>query len=149
VRFGTATIEATKTRSVPHTTNNDEALYADKSGTYTKCLLQKAPGVVDPVAFTKFRAALGSNDPIAGLEDPALLGPGKRKLNGPAGAFAYTLVGADSQHFGDSVVPPPPAVASAEYATELVELYWASLLRDVPFTEYMRPTQPPSPPPMS
>jgi len=34
------------------------------------------------------------------------------------------------------VVPPPPAVASAGYGTELVELYWASLLRDVAFTDY-------------
>ena len=60
-----------------------------------------------------------------------------RKLNGPLGAtFAFTLVGADSREFGDSIVPPPPKLASPEYATELIELYWASLLRDVPFTDY-------------
>jgi hypothetical protein len=35
-----------------------------------------------------------------------------------------------------AVVPPPPALASAAYGTELIELYWASLLRDVPFTDY-------------
>ena len=34
------------------------------------------------------------------------------------------------------VVPPAPALASAAYGTELVELYWASLLRDVAFTDY-------------
>ena len=34
------------------------------------------------------------------------------------------------------IVPPAPAVASAAYGTELVELYWASLLRDVAFTDY-------------
>src|SRR5262249_16608214 len=61
---------------------------------------------------------------------------GTRTLNGPLGAFALTLVGADSQCLGDAVVPPPPPVASKEYAIELVELYWASLLRDVPFTQY-------------
>ena len=33
-------------------------------------------------------------------------------------------------------VPPAPALASEAYATELVEMYWASLLRDVPFTTY-------------
>ena len=139
VRFGTATKEATKTGTVPHTTNGDEALYADKSGTYTKCVLQNAPGVVNPAAFTKFRAALGSANGAtpgtANFEGPGLLG-GNRRLNGPQGAFALTLAGADSQHFGDAVVPPPPALASKEYATELVELYWASLLRDVPFTQY-------------
>ncbi|MFZ1134602.1 MAG: vanadium-dependent haloperoxidase [Candidatus Korobacteraceae bacterium] len=138
-RFGTATEEATPTGSVKHPTNGDETLYADKSGTYTKCLKQKSYGVVDPNAFQLFRTALGSADgSIAGTADfevAGLLGSG-RKLNGPLGAFALTLVGADSQHFGVPLVPPAPKLASAEYATELVELYWASLLRDVPFTSY-------------
>jgi hypothetical protein len=139
VRFGTATLEATPTGSVKHPTNGDEELYADKSGTYTKCLKQDRPGVVNPKAFKKFRVALGSADGktpgTADFEVSGLLGAG-RKLNGPLGAFALTLVGADSQHFGAAVAPPAPKLASPEYATELVELYWASLLRDVPFTEY-------------
>jgi hypothetical protein len=139
VRFGTATLESTPTGSVPHTTNGDEERYKDRSGTYSKCLAQKTYGVVKPSAFGKFRTALGSADGstpgTADFEVAGLLGAG-RKLNGPLGAFALTLVGADSQHYGDAVVPPAPALASPEYATELVELYWASLLRDVPFTEY-------------
>ena len=139
VRFGTATKEATPTGSVQHTTNGDEALYTDKCATYTKCLKQKTYGVVDPGAFTKFRAALGSADGTvigtANFEVPGLMGAG-RPLNGPLGAFALALVGADSQQFGVPLVPPPPKLASPEYATELVELYWASLLRDVPFTDY-------------
>jgi hypothetical protein len=133
VRFGTATAEATKTGSIQHTPNGDEML-GDHSGTYTKCLKQAGYGVVDPGAFTKFQTALASGNP-ADFEVAGLLG-GQRKLNGPLGAFALTLAGADSQCFGDDVVPPPPSVKSKEYATELVELYWASLLRDVPFTEY-------------
>jgi len=140
VRFGTATEEATKTGSVKHTTNGDEAGIADKSGTYTKCLKQKTYGVVNPHAYKLFREALGSSDgtimgDVKKFEAPGLLGDG-RKLNGPLGAFAYTLAGADSQHFGDTIVPPPPKLESPEYATELVELYWGSLLRDVPFTQY-------------
>jgi hypothetical protein len=139
VRFGTATLEATPTGSVKHTTNGDEERYPDKSGTYTKCLKQDTFGVVNPHAFKLFRTALGSPDGTvpgtADFEVSGLLGAG-RKLNGPLGAFALTLVGADSQHFGDAVVPPAPKVASPEYATELVENYWGSLLRDVPFTEY-------------
>ncbi len=35
-----------------------------------------------------------------------------------------------------AAAPPPPKAASPEYATELVELYWASLLRDKPFSLY-------------
>jgi hypothetical protein len=139
VRFGTATLEATPTGSVKHATNGDEQLYADKSGTYTKCLKQDKPGVVNPKAFKRFREALGNaSGTIAGTADfevNGLLGAG-RKLNGPLGAFALTLAGGDSQHFGDAVVPPAPALASPEYATELVENYWGSLLRDVPFTQY-------------
>ncbi len=142
VRFGTATLEATPTGSVKHPTNGDEELYGDKSGTYTKCLKQDTYGVVNPKAFKQFRTALGNAaGTIIGTADfedkkgDMLLGAG-RKLNGPLGAFALTLAGADSQHFGDAVAPPAPKLASPEYATELVELYWASLLRDVPFTEY-------------
>jgi hypothetical protein len=139
VRFGTATLEATPTGSVSHKTNGDEELYPDKSGTYTKCLKQDTYGVVHPHSFHLFRKALGSADgTMAGTADfevSGLLGAG-RKLNGPLGSFALTLAGGDSQHFGDDIVPPAPKVASPEYATELVELYWASLLRDVAFTDY-------------
>ncbi len=140
LRFGTATARAEQTSGLLHTTNGDETLYADKSGTYTKTLKQISPGVVDPGTFFAFRKALGSSDgatPGTGdFEDLALKLGDERKLNGPQGAFAGTLIGADSEVFGDMVVPPPPAVTSKEYATELVELYWASLLRDVPFGEY-------------
>jgi hypothetical protein len=140
LRFGDATARAASTAALAHTTNGDETRYADRSGTYTKTLKQIAPGVVDPATFVAFRQALGSSDGntpgTADFENAALMLGDERKLNGPQGAFAGTLVGADSETFGDSVVPVPPAVASKEYATELVELYWASLLRDVPFSEY-------------
>jgi hypothetical protein len=140
VRYGTAIQEAKTTGSVTHTPNHDEANYHDKSGTYTKCLKQAGYGLVDLGSFGIFRLALGTSDGVTPgkpmhLEDPGLLGAG-RKLNGPLGAFALTLLGGESQTFGDAVVPPAPELASLQYATELVELYWASLLRDVPFTQY-------------
>ena len=101
LRFGTATNDAAPTGTVTHTTNGDEDKYSDKSGTYSKALAQTSYGVVDPTAFTLFRTALGSPDGTipgtADFEVPHLLG-GKRKLNGPLGAFAFTLVGADSRH---------------------------------------------------
>ena len=71
---------------------------------------------------------------------------GTRTLNGPLGGNAFSLEGCDAVQFGNApspanqenavVVPPAPALASAAYGTELVELYWASLLRDVAFTDY-------------
>jgi hypothetical protein len=140
VRYGTAIQEAKATGTVLHTPNHDEAQYADKSGTYTKCLKQSGYGLVDHNSFLIFRQALGTNDGVtpgnpSHLEDHGLLG-GARKLNGPLGAYALTSAGGESQTLGDAAVPPAPELASAEYATELVELYWGSLLRDVPFTQY-------------
>ena len=40
------------------TDNGDEARYSDKSGTYTKGVLQSGIGLVDPVAYATFKAAL-------------------------------------------------------------------------------------------
>jgi hypothetical protein len=111
--------------------NGDEALYADKSGTYTKGILQTGVGLVDLAAYQTFRKALNSGDP-ADFEAVTL--GGTRTLNGPQGGLAFDLECLDSSQFQ---VPPAPALASEEYATELVELYWASLLRDVAFTDYL------------
>ena len=44
----------------PHTTNGDEQRYSDKSGTYTKGLLQDGIGLVNHNAFASFRKALKS-----------------------------------------------------------------------------------------
>jgi hypothetical protein len=91
---------------------------------------QSGIGVVDPAAYLSFKKALSSGDP-ADFENIVLGGP--RTLNGPQGGLAFYLDCKDSSQF---VAPPAPALASEEYATELVELYWASLLRDVAFTDY-------------
>jgi hypothetical protein len=110
--------------------NGDEALYADKSATYTKGVLQSRIGVVDPAAYETFKRALATGAP-ADFENITLGGP--RTLNGPQGGLAFYLSCLDGSQF---VVPPAPTLASEQYATELVELYWASLLRDVAFTDY-------------
>jgi len=80
-----------------------------------------------PVAFTN---ALKCGDP--GDFEKILLG-GPRTLSGQQGGLAFGLECLDFSQFG---VMPAPALASEDYAAELVELYWASLLRDVPFTQY-------------
>ncbi len=144
--FGVRLDAATRQALVPvppHTTNNDEERYSDKCGTYTKCIKQDRAGVVNPHAYKTFKAALISGDP-ADFEKIEL--GGTRTLNGPQGGFTFTMVGTDAYQFGDApslpnqelcpVVPPAPAMESEAYGTELMELYWCSLLRDVPFTEY-------------
>src|SRR5260221_8611311 len=110
--------------------NGDEALYSDKSGTYTKGILQVDVGLVDLAAYQTFKKALNSGDP-ADFEAVMLGGTGT--LNGQEGGLAFDLECLDSSQFP---VPPAPALASEEYAAELVELYWASLLRDVAFIDY-------------
>jgi len=123
-------------RAVPipgHPTNGDEQLYADKSNSYSKCLVHNNVGQVDLNSFQSLRHALTTGTP-ADFES-IILG-GTRTLNGPQGGFAFDLEGTDAYQFGSPLVPPAPALASDLNATELVELYWASLLRDVPFTQY-------------
>jgi len=110
--------------------NGDEARYADKSGTYTKGLLQSGIGLVDLGAYQTFKHALSTGAP-ADFEKMVLGGP--RTQNGPQGGLAFYLDSLDASQFA---VPPAPKLASEEYATELVEMYWASLLRDVAFTDY-------------
>jgi hypothetical protein len=146
LRYGIAATGAQFARA-PQTPNQDETKYADKSATYSKGLKQKGYGIVDPDAFKAFRAALGTSDGITAgtmnFEDPnIILGgyslqhqtpPFYTPLDGPAGAFALPLAGADSEDFA---APPAFEVDSIDYALELIELYWASLLRDAPFSEY-------------
>jgi hypothetical protein len=127
----------------PHATNGDEERYADKCGTYTKALLQDRPGRVNLSAYKSFKHALHSGEP-EDFED-ILMGSGRQLVNPQAG-LAFDMEGCDSQKFGKAsapfcqetvvIVPPAPALVSAAYGTELIELYWASLLRDVPFTQY-------------
>ena len=139
-RFGTGTKEAVPTGSVSHTPNTDLGKFPDGLGTFTKALKQASAGIVDPSTFDQFLKACGLKPgapaDFGDFENANIRLGGTAQLNGPLGAFALQQVGKDSRGFGDPVVLTPPALDSVEYAIELVELYWASLLRDVPFTEY-------------
>jgi hypothetical protein len=143
IRLGTANDEA-RIPAAPQTTNGDEERYPDKCGTYTKAILQDGIGLVNLNAFQSFKRALNSENPTD-FENITM--GGTRKLNGPQGGLAVGLEGSDGVQFGNApcpdnqenavVVPPAPALTSAAYGTELIELYWASLLRDVAFTDYV------------
>ncbi len=127
-RYNTAYTEAQK-EPAPDSNNGDEGL-SDKSASYRKCILQDKPGKVNLAAYSAFDHALST-----GVFNDFELVPvgGCRPLNGPMAAFAYQLVGAANQQFE---VPPAPKLTSVWYATELVELYWCSLLRDTAFSDY-------------
>jgi hypothetical protein len=127
----------------PHTTNGDEQRYPDHSASYSKGLLQDDIGVVNPAAWASFKKALHTGQRS---DFEAIIMGGTHMLNGPQGAYAWDLETADSDQFGNApwidnpnsppLVPPFAKIASADYGTQLVELYWASLLRDVAFTDY-------------
>ena len=143
IRLATANDEA-RIPVPPQTTNGDEERYPDKCGTYSKGILQDGVGLVNLNAFQTFKRALNSGNP-ADFENIVM--GGARKLNGPQGGLAFGLEGSDAVQFGNApcpdnqgnvvIVPPAPALASAAYGTELVEMYWASLLRDVAFSDYI------------
>ena len=127
----------------PHTTNGDEQRYPDHSASYSKGLLQDDIGVVNPAAWMSFKRALktGQNSDFE-----AIIIGGTRTLNGPQGSYAFDLETADSDQFGNApwiadpgglpLVPPFAQIESADYGTQLVEMYWGSLLRDVAFSDY-------------
>ncbi len=110
--------------------NGDEQRYPSAIGNYHKALPHDAAGEVDPVAHSRLLAALQSGDPAAFEAIP--LG-GTTKLTDPQSGLAFDLQGADGPALA---IPPAPALASAEAAGEMVELYWAALLRDVDFADY-------------
>ena len=113
--------------------NGDTALYADKGGTYTKGLPHDSFGRVDPNAFASLTKALNSGK-FSDFEK--IIVGGTRTQNGPQGGLCFDLEALDGVQFGQPIVPPAPPTASDQNATELLEHYWGSLTRDVPFADY-------------
>jgi hypothetical protein len=142
LRINTANKDAT-VPVPPHTTNGDEQRYPDHSASYSKGLLQDDIGVVNPAAWTSFKNALHSG---LNSDFEAMIIGGTRTQNGIQAAYAFDLQGLDAVQFGNApspddpaglpLVPPFAQIAGPDYAAQLVEMYWGSLLRDVAFTDY-------------
>jgi hypothetical protein len=127
-----AAAHVARQRPLPnHLANGDEARYQDRAGSYSKGLPHDSLGNVDRHAYAALLAALESADPREFEQIPMA---GSRKLVSPQAAFAFDLEGADA---GSLAIRPAPALASAEAAGELAELYWMAAARDVPFTDYV------------
>src|SRR5215472_12723256 len=115
-----------------HRSNGDEARYADKRASFAKTLPHNDAGEVDTEAFARFVSVLSSADPHAFEalpRDPAA----EVQLNDPQATYAFDLAGLDG---AATSLDPPPTFASTRMATEMAELYWLSLTRDVSFREY-------------
>ena len=127
IRIDTAIAER---RVVVQHPNDDETLYPQRWGNYSKGLKHDARGDVVAASYDSMLDALNSGAPSD--FDAIKLG-GDVPLVDPQAGLAFTLVGGDPQSFA---LPPAPALASAERAGEMVEDYWMALLRDVPFSQY-------------
>jgi hypothetical protein len=99
-------------------------------GNYSKGLPHDQFGEVTQPAYDSLLTAVGSGAPA---DFEAIELGGDVKLVNPQAGLAFDLLGADSHALS---IPPSPAVASAERAAEMVELYWMALCRDVPFSMY-------------
>jgi len=118
----------------PKQTNGDEERYPNRIGNYSKGLPHDDLGEVDPEAYDAMLRALESGR----FEDfEAIPMGGRLRLTNPLGGLTYDLVGPDAAALP---LDPPPALASAEAAAQMAELYWMALCRDIPFTDY--PTHP-------
>lgn len=138
IRNVVAKLEADTTHLHPQDTNGDLHRYANHMGSFSKNLSHNTSGsfkgfVKDP-SFQSLLDALKSGK--SHKFDEIILGtttPGHRRLTDPQAAYAFSLEGKDA---AAPTMPAVPKLASAEAASEMVELYWMALLRDVPFDQY-------------
>ena len=116
----------------PSPTNGDEELYANRIGNFTKTMRHDAIGEVNPADYHLVLQALKSGN----FHDwEAIPQGGTGRFLNPLGGLAFNLEGPDSP--ATTLVSVPFAIASAEKAAEMVELYWEAYLRDVPFADYL------------
>jgi membrane-associated phospholipid phosphatase len=110
--------------------NDDELRYPDGWANFTKALPHDGLGHPLPDAFRALVRACTSGRQSD--FDAVPLG-GVQPLRNPQSGLSLEFCGYDSNQ---TIVPPAPAFASAWRAAEMVEAYWLSLLRDVPFADY-------------
>jgi hypothetical protein len=117
-------------QNLQHPNNQDELLYPNKLGNYSKGLPHNDDGTVVLSAYNTLLQAINSGRPAD--FDAIPLG-GSTGLTNPQSGLAFDLQGPDAHAL---VQPPAPAFASRAQAAEISENYWMALLRDVPYSQY-------------
>jgi PAP2 superfamily len=117
-----------------HMSDGDEARCRDKRASFAKTLPHNEAGEVDVEAFKTFISIISSGD-ANGFENIPRDQSAEVALNDPQATYAYDLAGRDS---AATSLDPAPTFSSAAVASEMAEVYWLSLTRDVPFSEYDR-----------
>jgi hypothetical protein len=127
-----------------HPGNGEEDDYRDLHGhhnyigNYSKALPHHAAGPeigeVDPNAYRRLLSAIDTGDPDdfdnipRGANDACA-----RKFINPQSGLAFDLEGPDSLSL---VIPPAPRIDGFEAASEMAELYWMALCRDINFNDF-------------
>ena len=117
-------------QNLQHPNNQDENIYPNKIGNFSKGLPHNNDGTVVLSAYNALINALNSGRPAD--FDAIPLG-GTARLTNPQSGLAFDMQGPDAHAL---VQPPAPAFASREQAAEISENYWMALLRDVPYSQY-------------
>ena len=117
-------------QNLQHPNNQDENLYPNKIGNYSKGLPHNDDGTVVLSAYNALLQAINSGQPAD--FDAIPLG-GTTGLTNPQSGLAFDMQGPDAHAL---VQPPAPAFASRAQAAEISENYWMALLRDVPYSQY-------------
>jgi hypothetical protein len=113
-----------------HHCNQDEQTLPHKIGNFSKGLPHNSLGEVNLQAYQCFIHALKSGNPI---DFEAIPLGGVAKLSNPQAAYVYDLTGPDNHHLA---IKAPPSFSSAWEASEIAEVYWQALTRDVSFNTY-------------
>ena len=146
-------IAANKYPSVVHNANADEQKYEkqDFLGSFSKGLPRQKPG--GPVGteclpehdeFLRLRRSTHTANFFAGPDVPklgtnlpdwrvALKGTGLRGWESPEAGLSHEPHGPDSHSV---TMAAAPKLESDQLAFEMAEVYWLSLLRDIPLTEF-------------
>eukprot|EP00177_Eucheuma_denticulatum_P001676 GFKZ01003014.1.p1 GENE.GFKZ01003014.1~~GFKZ01003014.1.p1 ORF type:complete len:597 (-),score=79.30 GFKZ01003014.1:219-2009(-) len=162
IRLGAATVARDRDHP-PHVANGDENRFTDPEGnftyigSYTKGLPHdRQTGIItDPTHFQLFVNGINTGNPADIRKIP--LGPQDlpknlrfqsgisskndafdtvadvRAWESMSAGLVFDLEGPDAQAV---TMPPAPRLDSDELVTEVTELYWMSLLRDINFSEF-------------
>jgi hypothetical protein len=129
LRMDAATAQAGQA-PLPQSSNGDETALPRWIGCYTKGFPTTQLGEVLPGAYETLLQALHTGTPA----DFAAIARGSgRRLTDPQAAYAFCLEGGDPQRFA---CRPAPPFSSPEMATEMAEMYWLPLTRDIAFRDY-------------
>ncbi len=117
-------------RPLPGHPANGEELDYPYVANFSKGLPHDDLGEVDPGAYRLLLRAVHTGDK---RDFEAIPLGGVRPLRNPQAGLAFDLEGPDSHHLA---IPPAPRIDSPENSSEMAELYWMALARDVAFSDY-------------